>query len=41
MPKVYPAGGLDTDSEGLLLLTGDGVLQHRISDPVHKFRKTY
>lgn len=41
MPKVYPAGGLDTDGEGLLLLTGDGVLQHRISDPVHKFRKTY
>lgn len=38
---VYAAGRLDTDSEGLLILTSDGALQHKISDPVHKFRKTY
>ena len=41
VPGVYPAGRLDTDSEGLLLLTDDGVLQHRITDPQHKLVKRY
>ncbi|HUX89400.1 MAG TPA: pseudouridine synthase [Gallionellaceae bacterium] len=41
LPDFYPAGRLDTDSEGLLLLTDDGKLQHLITDPRHKLSKTY
>lgn len=41
VPDVYPAGRLDTDSEGLVLLTDDGALQHAISHPERKLPKVY
>lgn len=40
-PDIYPAGRLDADSEGLLVLTSEGTLQHEITDPRRKLAKTY
>ncbi|MBK9675458.1 MAG: pseudouridine synthase [Betaproteobacteria bacterium] len=41
LPDIYPAGRLDADSEGLVVLTADGALQARIADPRHKLAKVY
>ncbi len=41
IPDVYPAGRLDMDSEGLLILSDDGGLIHKLTDPRHKMEKTY
>src|SRR5882672_4816544 len=41
IPNIYPAGRLDTDSEGLLLLTDNGALQARITEPSHRLAKVY
>ena len=41
VPDVYAAGRLDQDSEGLMILTSDGALAHRITDPQHKLPKVY
>lgn len=41
IPDIYAAGRLDQDSEGLMILTSDGALAHRITDPQHKLPKVY
>jgi len=41
VPDIYPAGRLDYDTEGLLLLTSDGALAHHITDPRHRLPKVY
>jgi 23S rRNA pseudouridine2457 synthase len=41
IPGVYAAGRLDRDSEGLMILTSDGALAHRVTDPTHKLSKVY
>lgn len=41
VPRVYAAGRLDQDSEGLMILTSNGALAHRITDPQHKLSKVY
>jgi len=41
VPGFYPAGRLDKDSEGLLILTNDGKLQHKIANPIKKMSKCY